>query len=167
LTPEIGPARIVSGKAIFRMSLLKGRLNWGFCRVSSPRLGRSQGVSRPGGGHHLGVTARHRAHRFLDCGLSAFQNYAESARCDVEAAGLPPDTICVRDPETVIVQAGVGDEVFAAPSNRIEAVGETAECGDRHRCCKYTLRSPSVATTTGDRSFSTNCRLAPRNGANS
>jgi len=45
-----------------------------------------------------------------------FQNYAESARRDVEAAGLEPDTICIRNPEAVIFQVGVGNEVFAAPS---------------------------------------------------
>src|SRR6266566_4403073 len=61
-----------------------------------------------------------------------FQNDAESSRCDVEAAGLEPDTIRVRNPETVIVQVGVSNEVFAAPSIRIEAVGEIAEGSDRH-----------------------------------
>jgi len=60
------------------------------------------------------------------------QNYAESARRDVEAAGLEPDTICIRNPEAVIFQVGVGNEVFAAPSIRIEAVGETIESGDWH-----------------------------------
>ena len=61
-----------------------------------------------------------------------FQNYAESARRDVEAAGLEPDTICIRNPEAVIFQVGVGNEVFAAPSIRIEAIGETIESDDWH-----------------------------------
>ena len=73
----------------------------------------------------------------------SFQNYAESARCHVEATGLKPDTICIRDPKTLIIQASVGNEVFAAPSKRIETIGETAERSDRHRCCKYTLPSRS------------------------
>jgi len=63
-----------------------------------------------------------------------FQNYAKSARCNVEATGLEPNTVSIRDPETVLVQVSVGDEMFAAPSSRIEAVGEAAECIDRHRC---------------------------------
>src|SRR5207245_5930055 len=62
-----------------------------------------------------------------------FQNDTESSRCDVEGAGLKPDTIRVRHPETVIFQVDVGNEVFAAPSTRIEAVGKTVEGGDRHK----------------------------------
>jgi hypothetical protein len=73
------------------------------------------------------VSSHHRARE-------TFQNDAESSRCDVEAAGLEPDTIRVRNPETVVFQVGVSDEVFAAPSIRIEAVGEIAEGSDRHMC---------------------------------
>jgi hypothetical protein len=62
----------------------------------------------------------------------AFQNDAESSRCDVKGAGLEPDTIRVRHPETIIFQLDVSNEVFAAPSIRIEAVGEIAEGSDRH-----------------------------------
>ena len=61
-----------------------------------------------------------------------FQNDAESSRCDVEAARLEPDTIRVGDPETIIFQVGVSNEVFAVPSIRIEAVGEIAEGSNRH-----------------------------------
>src|SRR5712664_3834499 len=61
-----------------------------------------------------------------------FQNDAESSGRYVERAGLEPDTIRVRNPETVIFQVNVCNEMFAAPSIRIEAVGETAICGDRH-----------------------------------
>src|SRR5436309_1372212 len=62
-----------------------------------------------------------------------FENDAEASRCDVKAAGLEPDTIRVGNPETIIFQVDVGNEVFAAPSIRIEAVGEIAEGGDRHK----------------------------------
>src|SRR6202022_396520 len=61
-----------------------------------------------------------------------FQNNAESAGCDVEAARLEPDPIRIRNPETIIFQIRVGNEVFSAPSIRIEAVGETVEGSDRH-----------------------------------
>jgi len=61
-----------------------------------------------------------------------FQDEAESTRRNVKAAGLKPDTIRVRNPETVIVEVGVGDEVLAAPSTRLETVGETIEGSDRH-----------------------------------
>src|SRR5205809_1924752 len=62
-----------------------------------------------------------------------FQDHAESSRCDVKGAGLEPDTIRVRNPEAVIFQVDVRNEVFAAPSIRIEAVGEIAEGSDRHK----------------------------------
>src|SRR2546430_14967720 len=62
-----------------------------------------------------------------------FQNDAESSRCNGEAAGLEPDTNRVRNPETVIFQIDVSNEVFAAPSIRIEAIGEIAEGSDRHK----------------------------------
>src|SRR5207248_693293 len=61
-----------------------------------------------------------------------FQNDAESSRRDVKAAGLEPDTIRVRHPETIIFQIDVSNEVFAAPLSRIEAVGETVEGSDWH-----------------------------------
>src|SRR5437879_2498881 len=61
-----------------------------------------------------------------------FQNDAESSRRDVKGVGLEPDTIRVRNPETIIFQVDVSNEVFAAPLIRIEAVVETAEGSDRH-----------------------------------
>ena len=61
-----------------------------------------------------------------------FQNEAESSRRDVKATGLEPDAICVGNSETIIVEVGVGDEVFAASSIRIKTVGEIAEGSDRH-----------------------------------
>src|SRR5207237_10020576 len=72
------------------------------------------------------VSSHHRA-------SETFQNDAKSSRCDVKAAGLEPDTIRVRHPETVIFQVDVGNEVFAAPSIRVEAVGEIAEGSDWHK----------------------------------
>src|SRR5512138_2698364 len=82
----------------------------------------------------------------------AFQHYAESTRRNVETAGLKPHTIRVGDPQTVVVQVGVGDEMFAAPSTRVDAVAEAAECIDRHRCCKSYAFVSHPATTTGDTS---------------
>src|SRR4029077_18665576 len=76
-------------------------------------------------GANVVVTSHHRAGE-------AFQNDAESSRCDVKATGLEPDTIRVRNPEKVIFQSDSGNEVFAAPSIRIEAVGKTVEGGDWH-----------------------------------
>src|SRR5439155_3162347 len=76
-------------------------------------------------GANMVVSSHHRARE-------TFQNDAESSRCDVKGAGLEPDTIRVRNPETIIFQVDVRNEVFAAPSIRIEAVGEIAEGGDRH-----------------------------------
>src|SRR6266849_1539123 len=61
-----------------------------------------------------------------------FQNDGESARCDVKAAGLEPDTIRIRNPETIFFYISVGNEVFATPPIRIEAVAETVEGSDRH-----------------------------------
>src|SRR5262245_51428045 len=62
-----------------------------------------------------------------------FQNHAESSGCDVKAAGLKPDTIRIRNPKTVIVEVGVGNEMFPVPPIRLETVGETVKCSDRHR----------------------------------
>src|SRR5207302_9943988 len=77
-------------------------------------------------GTNMVVSSDHRAGK-------AFQNDAESSRCDVKGAGLEPDTIRIRNPEMLIFQVDVSNEVFAAPSIRIEAVGETVEGSDRHR----------------------------------
>src|SRR5438309_2156252 len=75
-----------------------------------------------------------------------FQNDAESSRCDVKGAGLEPDTIRVRHPETLVFQVDVSNEVFATSSIRIEAVGKIAERSDRHMfsCCV----SASVVTSS-------------------
>src|SRR5437588_8989410 len=76
-------------------------------------------------GANVIVSSHHRARE-------TFQNDAESSRCDVEAAGLEPDTIRVRNPKTVIVQVDISNEVFAAPSIGIKAVGEIAKGSNRH-----------------------------------
>jgi hypothetical protein len=61
-----------------------------------------------------------------------FQNDTESSRSDVKAARLEPDTVRVRNPQTVIVEVDVGDEVFAVPSIRTEPVGKAVEGSDWH-----------------------------------
>src|SRR6266700_2878016 len=76
-------------------------------------------------GANMVVRSHHRAGE-------AFQNDAESSRCNIKTARLEPDTIRVRHPETLIFQVDVSNEVFAAPSIRIEAVVETTEGSDRH-----------------------------------
>src|SRR5437764_4601501 len=76
-------------------------------------------------GANVIVSSHHRAGE-------TFQNDGESSRCDVEAAGLEPDTVRIRNPETVVVEVGISNEVFAAPSIRLEAVGEIAEGSNRH-----------------------------------
>src|SRR5438046_439590 len=77
-------------------------------------------------GANMVVSSHHRAGE-------TFQDDTESSRCDVKGAGLEPDTIRIRNPETVIFQVDVGNEVFAAPSIRLEAVGEIAEGSDWHK----------------------------------
>jgi hypothetical protein len=76
-------------------------------------------------GANVIVSSHHRAGE-------TFQNDAESSRCDVEAAGLEPNAISIRNPETLIFQVEVSNEVFADPSTRIETVVVTVEGGDRH-----------------------------------
>jgi hypothetical protein len=61
-----------------------------------------------------------------------FQKETESTRCNVKAAGLKPDTVRVRNPETVIVEIGVSNEMFAVPPIGLQAIGETVESSDRH-----------------------------------
>jgi hypothetical protein len=61
-----------------------------------------------------------------------FENNTESSRRDVKAARLKPDTVCIRDPETVIVEIRVGDEMFAVPLIWLQTIGETVESSDRH-----------------------------------
>src|SRR6266542_3527886 len=63
-----------------------------------------------------------------------FQNDAESSSRDVKAARLDPYTFRIRNPEPVVLHVGVGNEVFAAPSIRLEAIGKTVEGSDRHMC---------------------------------
>jgi hypothetical protein len=76
-------------------------------------------------GANVVVSSHHRAGK-------TFQNDAESSRRDIKATRLEPDAIRVRHPETIVFQVNVRDEVFAAPSIWLEAVGETAKGIDRH-----------------------------------
>src|SRR5437773_6825845 len=77
------------------------------------------------------------------------QNDAESSARDIKGAGLEPDTIRVRHPKTLIFQVEVSNEVFAAPSIWIEAVGETVEGSDWHLSSSYYCVSASVVTRSG------------------
>jgi len=102
------------------------------------------------------VSSDHRAGK-------AFQNDAESSRCDIKAAGLEPDTIRIRNPETVIFQVDVGNEVFAAPLIRLETVGEIAEGSDWHKAmiggqrsavrCQKSRRQPCYFFSDGAGAF--------------
>ena len=58
------------------------------------------------------------------------QHDAESTGRDVKAARLEPYTFRIRNPEAVVLHVDAGNEVLAAPSIRIEAVGETVEGSD-------------------------------------
>src|SRR5262245_49270466 len=80
------------------------------------------------------VSAQHRAGATL-------QNDAESPGRNVEVAGLEPDTVCIRNPAATFIQVDIGNEMFAASSIWIEAVGETVEGSNGQRC---TLTSGSV-----------------------
>src|SRR5690242_4617484 len=57
----------------------------------------------------------------------SFQNHAESSRGDVKAARLNPYAFGIRNPEAIVLQVDVGNEVSAAPLLRVEPVGETIE----------------------------------------
>ncbi len=61
-----------------------------------------------------------------------FQNNAESSSRDVEATGLEPYSVGIRNPVAVVIDVDVGDEVFAASLIWIESVGETVEGSDWH-----------------------------------
>jgi hypothetical protein len=73
------------------------------------------------------VSAQHGAGETL-------QHNAESPGRDVEVAGLNPDTIRIGNPVTTVFQVDVGNEVLAASSTRIEAIGKTVEGSDRQMC---------------------------------
>src|SRR5687767_15148283 len=76
------------------------------------------------------------AHVVVDAELRAGQpleKNAETSRRHVEATGLEPDSVRVGNPEPLIILVGMGDEVLAASSARIKAVGNAVEGSDRHR----------------------------------
>jgi hypothetical protein len=60
------------------------------------------------------------------------QENAEPSRCDIEAAGLDPHSICVGNPRPAIVDICIDDEVVAVPSAWLDAIGDAAESDDRH-----------------------------------
>jgi hypothetical protein len=61
-----------------------------------------------------------------------FQDETESSRSDIETTRLEPDAVHVRNPETVIAEIRIGDEVFAASLIWFKPVGKTVERGNRH-----------------------------------
>src|SRR5450631_418828 len=62
-----------------------------------------------------------------------FQYQAVSSIRGVKAAGLDPNAFRVRNPEALIVDIDIGDEVLAATLIRLEPVSEIVEGSDRHR----------------------------------
>jgi len=106
-----------------------------------------------------------------------FQNDAESSRCNIKATRLEPNTIRVRHPETLIFQIDVRNEVFAAPSTRLKAVGETAKGIDWHMSrlvgqieMSISVRSASQPSTLGidlriNRKLTTKCWVTPKQRA--
>src|SRR5262245_21647532 len=109
------------------------RLAWGFVDIRSRRRNPVMLQVPPMTTHCI---AMHVANVVMSSHYGAgetFQHDAESSGCDVKAARLKPDTTRVRNPETIIIEVGVGNEMFAVPPIRLETVGETVKCSDRHR----------------------------------
>jgi hypothetical protein len=61
-----------------------------------------------------------------------FQHETESSGGDIKTARLEPDAVRVRNPQIVIIQVRVCNEVFTASLIRLEAVGKTAKRGNWH-----------------------------------
>jgi hypothetical protein len=74
-------------------------------------------------GTNVVVSSYHRAGE-------ALEHDAESSRRNVEVAGLQPNAVRVRNPETVVFQIGVGYEMFSAPLIPLEAIGKTRKGSD-------------------------------------
>src|SRR4249919_501229 len=85
-----------------------------------------------------------------------FQDDGEASRRDIETARLKPHTFRIRNPAAVVLDVDVGNEVFAAALNWIEAVGETVEGIDCHvgflvvSQAASLHRAPRSSTTYGD-----------------
>src|SRR5687767_8262847 len=60
------------------------------------------------------------------------QDVGEPPGSDVELAGLEPGAVDVGDPELLVVEVRVGDELVPASLRGVEPVVEVAERGDRH-----------------------------------
>ena len=93
--------------------------------------------------------AMNSAHVVMNAQLGAgetFQHDAESTRRDVKAARLEPYTFRIGNPEAVVLDVDLGNEVLAAPSIRIEAVSETVEGSDR-QCVPFvgSMTEPPVS----------------------
>jgi hypothetical protein len=61
-----------------------------------------------------------------------FQHQTESAGCDIKTAWLEPDAVRIRNPEIVIIEVRVCDEMFSASLIRLKAIGKTVERGNWH-----------------------------------
>jgi hypothetical protein len=77
-----------------------------------------------------------------------FQHETESSGSDIKAAWLDPDTVRVWNPEIIIVEVSVCDEMFTASLIRFETVGKAAESGNRHGLF-YRRNNPSVNAGSG------------------
>src|SRR5260370_42444690 len=62
----------------------------------------------------------------------SFENDAESSRRNVKVARLEPNAVHVRNPQLVVFQVGVGNEMVAASLGAVEAVGETRKGSNWH-----------------------------------
>ena len=61
-----------------------------------------------------------------------FQYQTESSGSDIKTAWLEPDTVRIWNPEILVMEVRVCDEMFTASLIRFETVGKTAESGNRH-----------------------------------
>ena len=77
-----------------------------------------------------------------------FENNTESSRRDVKAARLNPYAFGIRNPEAIVLQVDVGNEVSAAPLLRVEPVGETIEGIDGHISLSFQLTNSDIDLTS-------------------
>jgi hypothetical protein len=61
-----------------------------------------------------------------------FQDKTESSSRDIKTAWLKPDAVRVRNPQIVIIQIRVCNEVFTASLIRLKPVGKTVKRGNWH-----------------------------------
>jgi hypothetical protein len=61
-----------------------------------------------------------------------FQHQTESTGSDIKTAWLEPDAVRVWNPESVVIEVRVRNEMFTASLIGLETIGKTAESGNRH-----------------------------------